>query len=88
MSPQGHKTAQTAIYVVGGLIGLTIVGGIVAFVVTADTAKSIANSQNNAPNSSQGNQNSLPINAGNTGTGSLPAQRRRRARVNHQLGPG
>ncbi len=85
MSPQGHKTAQTAIYVVGGLIGLTIVGGIVAFVVTADTAKSIANSQNSSPSNSQGNQNSPPINAG---TGSLPAQRRRRARVNHQLGPG
>jgi hypothetical protein len=48
MSPQGHQTARTTIYVIGGLVGLSLVGGIVAFVVVANEASNMAN-QNAVP---------------------------------------
>jgi hypothetical protein len=47
MSPAAHKTAQTGIIVVGSLIGLSLIAGIVGFIVVADEGSKMMN--NNQP---------------------------------------
>jgi hypothetical protein len=43
MSPDAHHTARTAMYVVGGIVGLSIVTGIVMVAVVANAANGVAN---------------------------------------------
>jgi len=76
LSPDGHKTTRTIVYVVGGLVGLSLVGGIIAFVAVADAAKSAANAPiGPAPG---------PLGPINAGAGALPI---RRVQINSQLSP-
>jgi hypothetical protein len=55
MSPEAHKTARTGIYVVGGLMVLTLVGGVIAVVLVANEGKNMMNGPTGAPVQGHGN---------------------------------
>jgi len=73
VSPDAHKTARTAIYVVGGLMGLSLVGGLIMVGLVASEGTKAMNAPVPSPNG--------PINAG-TGAFSRPG-----GQINSQLTP-